>query len=69
MKRLGVISINFYQIFLSTIIKSIAGSPNVCRFSETCSDYAKRVIEEKGFLKGSMLGVVRLFKCQPFYKI
>lgn len=67
MKNFALFSINFYQVFLSTIIKSISGSPSVCRFDETCSEYTKRMVNEKGALKGFSLGFARLLKCQPLY--
>lgn len=67
MKNIALFLINFYQAFASTIIKSISGSPSVCRFDETCSEYAKRMVIEKGALRGFSLGFVRLLKCQPLY--
>lgn len=67
MKKLAITSITVYQIFISTILKSIIGTNRFCRFEETCSAYAKRVITEKGLLKGFWLSLVRLAKCQPFY--
>lgn len=67
MKRLAILTIDFYKQFLSVAIKSITGAPNVCRFVEHCDDYAKRMLTEKGFLKGLYYSFVRLLKCQPFY--
>ena len=67
MKKIAILSITFYQVFLSTILKSIVGTNKFCRFEESCSAYTKRVIREEGFAKGLMLGLARLAKCQPFY--
>jgi uncharacterized protein len=66
MKKIAIGLVDFYKAFLAVGFKSIIGSQDVCRFSETCSDYTKRMIGEKGAIKGVVLGVVRLFKCQPF---
>ncbi len=66
MKKIAAALISTYQIFISSIIVLIAGG-NVCRFEETCSQYSKRVILEKGVLKGTILTFARLLKCQPFY--
>lgn len=64
-KSVSIFSINLYQAFVSPFIKTILGVNAVCRFDETCSAYTKRMIEEKGALKGVGLGFVRLLKCQP----
>jgi len=36
-----------------------------CRFSPTCSQYAKIVIEKHGVIKGGGLAVIRILSCQP----
>lgn len=66
-KKAAITLIDIYQIFISTILKSILGTNRFCRFDETCSQYMKRAIMENGILKGVGLGLVRLLKCQPFY--
>jgi uncharacterized protein len=63
MKRVAIVFIRIYQIFLSPILGSYK-----CRFSPTCSTYMIQAIEQKGFLKGFYLGVCRLLKCHPFSK-
>lgn len=68
MNKLAILLIDFYKQFLAVGIKSILGAPDVCRFSEHCDDYAKRIILEKGIFKGTYLSFARLLKCQPFYK-
>ncbi|MBI2621244.1 MAG: membrane protein insertion efficiency factor YidD [Candidatus Levybacteria bacterium] len=60
-------SITFYQVFISVALKSILGTAKFCRFEESCSSYAKRMILEKGLIKGMWLGILRLSACQPFY--
>ncbi len=66
-KKATITLIDIYQIFISTILKSILGTNRFCRFDETCSQYTKRAIMENGIMKGVGLGLVRLLKCQPFY--
>ena len=39
-----------------------------CRFHPTCSAYAKESIETHGSVKGAVLSIKRIAKCQPFYK-
>lgn len=67
MKKITIILINFYQIFLSPMVHTLTGTKNACRFSPTCSEYAKNSISEYGVLRGSYLSLVRILKCQPFY--
>ena len=39
-----------------------------CKFYPTCSEYTKQAIIKYGALKGTMLGVFRILKCNPFSK-
>ncbi len=41
---------------------------NQCRFYPTCSHYAEESYDLHGFLKGTVLTIARLLKCQPWYK-
>jgi uncharacterized protein len=66
MSKLAIFFINAYQIVLSPILHSFLGVGKACRFNETCSDYAKRVIEKEGFFNGGLLALKRLLSCHPF---
>ena len=68
MKKIILFFINAYISFLSYVIKSVVGTGDCCRFSPTCSEYAKISISEKGVIKGTRLALAQFFKCQPFYK-
>ena len=39
-----------------------------CKFIPTCSNYTIEAIETYGVLKGSLLGIKRILKCNPFQK-
>ena len=39
-----------------------------CKFYPTCSEYTKQAIEKYGVIRGCMLGIVRILKCNPFSK-
>ena len=67
MKKIIILTINFYQNIISTPLKQALGIKSACRFSPTCSEYAKTSILKKGIINGSYLSVLRLLKCQPFY--
>lgn len=62
MKRIFLALIRFYQRSISPY------TPASCRFTPTCSAYAKEAIEKYGAAKGGLLALRRLLKCHPFYK-
>ncbi|PIT90639.1 MAG: membrane protein insertion efficiency factor YidD [Candidatus Komeilibacteria bacterium CG10_big_fil_rev_8_21_14_0_10_41_13] len=37
-----------------------------CRFYPHCSEYAYQAVEKYGLIKGSLLSLKRLIKCNPF---
>ena len=39
-----------------------------CRFMPTCSEYAMQAIEVHGCIKGMLLAVWRILRCQPLCK-
>ncbi|MEK7591487.1 MAG: membrane protein insertion efficiency factor YidD [Patescibacteria group bacterium] len=39
-----------------------------CRHEPTCSEYAKRGIDERGALKGSLMSFKRILTCNPWKK-
>jgi len=40
--------------------------PVACRFTPSCSEYAKQAILKYGFLQGSHLALKRILACHPF---
>ena len=59
MKKILLNLINIYQ--------RIPGPwHNHCRYYPTCSNYAKEAIEEYGSLKGSIMSIKRILRCNPF---
>jgi putative membrane protein insertion efficiency factor len=61
MKKLFILPIRFYQYSISPLLGS-----NKCRFQPTCSHYTIEAIEEWGILKGTWMGIKRIFKCHPW---
>ena len=43
-------------------------SHNKCKFYPTCSEYMKESIITYGSIKGMLLGIKRILKCNPFNK-
>ncbi len=60
MKRLLIFLVRFYQKYLSGL-----KSP-CCRFYPTCSAYALQALERFGALKGGILSIWRILRCNPF---
>lgn len=40
--------------------------PSVCRFRPSCSEYMIHALQAHGLLKGAMLGIWRIMRCNPF---
>lgn len=59
LQRLAIAIINGYQRWLSPLLG------NNCRFSPTCSSYAKTAIIRFGVIKGCWLTSKRILKCHP----
>jgi hypothetical protein len=67
MKKIILLIISLYQRTIAVMLFNL-GLKGDCRFSPTCSEYAKLSVSQKGILKGSYLSIARVLKCQPFYK-
>ncbi len=62
MKRLAMLLISFYRRFISPLF------PAKCKYYPTCSAYAMKAYEKHGFIKGTILTVWRIVRCNPFSK-
>ena len=62
MTRLLVALIRFYQKHIS------AHTPGHCRFIPTCSNYAIQALQTHGVIKGLLLTLWRILRCNPFGK-
>jgi len=54
--------IKLYQKYISPL------KPPSCRFTPTCSNYAIEAIERFGVLRGLVLSVWRILRCNPYNK-
>ena len=39
-----------------------------CKYYPTCSEYTKQAIKKYGVVKGTIKGIIRILKCNPFSK-
>ena len=54
-------------IWIINLYQKIPGPwHNYCRHVPTCSNYAKQAIKEYGALKGTLLGIKRILRCNPW---
>ena len=55
-----VLPIRFYQLCISPLL-----GPS-CRFTPTCSEYARQAILKHGPIKGLGLAIWRILRCNPW---
>lgn len=65
MKKIMLLLIKIYKKTLSKLFYYMGVR---CKYYPTCSDYMAQAIEKYGCLKGSLIGIKRFLKCNPFSK-
>ena len=63
MKNIFIGLIKFYRKYISEI-----KTHPTCKFIPTCSEYGIEAIEKYGALKGGLLTIWRILRCNPFSK-
>lgn len=61
MQKILLAAIRFYQRRISPVL------PPMCRYYPTCSHYAVEAIQVHGALKGTLLTVLRLMRCNILF--
>ena len=61
MRRLAIGLIRVYRYLLSPWVG------NQCRFYPSCSHYGEQAIQHHGVIKGSVLTVWRIVRCNPWH--
>jgi putative membrane protein insertion efficiency factor len=61
-RRLLLLLVAVYRRVLSPLL------PPMCRFEPTCSAYARDALSTHGALKGTLLAVWRVLRCNPLNK-
>lgn len=62
MKKILIAGIKLYQRYISPMKRT------KCPYIPTCSQYGLEAIQKYGALKGSVLAVWRILRCNPFSK-
>ncbi|OHE72658.1 MAG: hypothetical protein A2007_03415 [Verrucomicrobia bacterium GWC2_42_7] len=63
-----VVVLKLYQWCVSPLYILIVGTPVVCRYNPSCSEYAKQAFMLHGFWRGVLMTLRRLSRCHPFSK-
>jgi putative membrane protein insertion efficiency factor len=58
--------IQLYRWTLSPALVFLFGASHGCRFTPTCSQYAREAVQKHGAMTGSVLALKRIGRCNPF---
>ncbi|TVR49177.1 MAG: membrane protein insertion efficiency factor YidD [Puniceicoccaceae bacterium] len=58
--------VRLYQLTLSPALHALFGPGSGCRFSPTCSAYAREALRVHGFFRGGWLTLRRILRCHPW---
>lgn len=58
--------VRFYQVCISAPIHFLAGPGSGCRFKPTCSQYFIDAVTANGAIRGSLQGIYRILRCNPW---
>lgn len=61
-RKVLVSLVRFYQLAISPLF------PASCRYYPTCSSYMITAIEKHGAFLGSIMGIARILRCNPFIR-
>jgi hypothetical protein len=61
-KKIIIKLIEIYQNYISPFVAY------KCKFYPSCSEYLKQAVIKKGIFLGTILGIFRVLKCNPFSK-
>ena len=62
MKKILIFSIKIYRKYISPM------KSTKCPYTPTCSEYGLEAIQKYGALKGGLLTLWRIIRCNPFSK-
>lgn len=62
LQKLYLLPVVFYRRFISPMLGA------TCRFHPTCSAYFIEAVQKKGIVRGTLKGLWRILRCNPFCK-
>jgi hypothetical protein len=60
LRRIAILPIRAYQLLLSPMVGQR------CKYYPTCSEYAAQAVQRYGILRGLVLAIWRLLRCNPW---
>jgi putative membrane protein insertion efficiency factor len=61
---LALLVVHGYRLLVSPVVPKTVGGR--CKYHPSCSRYALEALREFGFVRGSLLTVWRLLRCNPW---
>lgn len=63
-------SFRFFFVFIIDLYKKLISPllPSACIYEPTCSEYSKEAILKFGVIKGILLSILRVLRCNPLFK-
>ena len=59
-RRAVLLALRAYKWLLSPLL------PAACRYTPTCSEFAREAVDRHGILRGAWMVAARLLRCHPF---
>lgn len=59
-RKLEIFVIDLYKRYISPSLGSH------CKYYPTCSVYVREAVDKYGIIKGNILGIYRIIRCNPF---
>ncbi|MFI3243335.1 MAG: membrane protein insertion efficiency factor YidD [Akkermansia sp.] len=66
LKKLVILPVRGYQRFIRPCLHALSGQENTCRFHPSCSNYFIEAVQVHGVLRGSLMGIWRILRCNPW---
>ena len=66
MKIILIFLVRVYQVVISPPLHFLAGPLAGCRFQPSCSQYFIDAVKANGAIRGSVMGIWRVCRCNPF---
>ncbi|MGD1084832.1 MAG: membrane protein insertion efficiency factor YidD [Verrucomicrobiota bacterium] len=65
-RRIFILLIRLYQTLVSPVLAAFFGPAGRCRYTPSCSQYAREAIQLHGACAGGALAAGRLCRCHPW---